>query len=401
VSRKPAVREPGLPGMVQRLLPLCLGVAVVGTSLAACSSSGSTGATAAAASGSSSCQLPSVVQAVEIKSLTGSAGFVGIDANKGIQLAASQINSQHVLGSKTTLQVKAEDDQGNAQSGAQDLTSAISDSSVVAVLGPVLSNVAVATSPIAEKAGMPIIYTQSGSSGVLIGKYTFRATPPMTTFYYKLAEYLQAKGVKKLSVIYSSDNDTLDQLATQTLPALGKQYGFSVSLTATQSTTQDFASPVTKLLSNHPDAVDMLVIDTQIADVMQQLHQQDFTGPVTSYEASLFGLEAMGTSGAGVVWPSNYSVTATASSQAFTSAFKAKYGSAPTNFAAEAYDSAWWLADAIKAEHCATRSAIQAGLESVKGLSGAQGNLTFTDNDARVAGYLIQWNGKAAVQIQP
>jgi branched-chain amino acid transport system substrate-binding protein len=61
----------------------------------------------------------------------------------------------------------------------------------------------------------------------------------------------------------------------------------------------------------------------------------------------------------------------------------------------------WFLARGLAEAGCADRAALQQGLEAVtgEGFSGAQGEITFEDNDARVPGVLIQWDGAEGVVV--
>ena len=111
---------------------------------------------------------------------TGPAAFAGLSAEKGYELAVKEINEQKFLGENTTLEVTFKDTKGQIPTAASELSTAIADQGVSAVFGSVSSQEAVAQSPLAQNAGLPIIYTQAGSEGVVIGDYTYRATPLMS-----------------------------------------------------------------------------------------------------------------------------------------------------------------------------------------------------------------------------
>ena len=108
---------------------------------------------------------------VAVNAETGPAAFAGLSANKGYELAVKEINDTDFLDG-TKLEVDFTDTKGEPQTAAQELTKATTAGDVTAVFGSVLSTDAVAMSPLAEKAKMPIIYTQAGSDGVVIGDYT-------------------------------------------------------------------------------------------------------------------------------------------------------------------------------------------------------------------------------------
>ncbi len=355
--------------------------------------SGDGGATTPAGS-----TLPAEIKLISINDQTGAAAFAGLSANKGYELAIDEINSQGFLGS-TKLTLEKKDPAGVAQTAASQVTAAVQDKSYASIFGPVSSGQAVAVAPIADRGKMPIVFTQAGSEGVVIGDYTFRATAPMSTYYFKAAEYLQSKNVKTVSVIYNATFPTLKELAEKVLPSLSSKYGFTIlSSTGVQGTTQDFTAPVSKLVGDKPDAAAILLVGAQNPTAMKQIRQAGYTGPVIGNAGAGGGnLVPAGASAAGMTWPTDFSpFQSNEAAQSFVKAYQAKFNNEmPLNYAAEAYDAAWWLARAIKDVGSAERTEIQKGLAKIaqQGFDGAQGKLTFEGNDLRVDGVLVQWDG--------
>src|SRR5262249_26544356 len=135
--------------------------------------------------------------------------------------------------------------------------------------------------PIAQKSKMPIIFTQAGSEGVVIGDYTFRVTPPMSSYYPKLNDYIKAKHITKLAVIYAAWSPTLKEIAEQTLPSMAQTDGFTiVESIGTQQTTQDFTAPITQALKKNPDGVAILQVGAANPTAMTQLRQAGYSGTV-------------------------------------------------------------------------------------------------------------------------
>jgi len=136
---------------------------------------------AATLSGASSAgaSLPSTIHLYSIDDNSGPAGAVGVDATQAYELAVSQINKEHFLGN-TTLSFSVGDTGGSATTAANLATQAATAHYPI-VFGPVSSSTAVAVAPILGRANQPTIFTQAGSSGVLVSKYIFRMTPLQTT----------------------------------------------------------------------------------------------------------------------------------------------------------------------------------------------------------------------------
>ena len=366
--------------------------------LAACSS-GSSGGSSGAATGGDTSNLPATIKVVSTNPTTGVVAFAGNAANKGYDLAVKEINEQKFLGN-STIQLEKADTKSTPATAAQVATTAIGDKSVAALFGSVSSNEAVAQSPLAQKAGVPFIYTQAGSDGVVIGDYTYRATPLMREYYPIIKKFIQDKGYKSVGIIYTQATPTLQNIGSQTLPSLAKDLGMTVTGSiGVQGTTQDYAAPISQILGGKPDVVSILLVGAQNPTAMKQLRQAGYTGDVLGNSgASAGNLKPAGADGAGMVWPVDFNFQQTApSSQKFVAAYKAANGGeAPLNYAAEAYDAAWFLAKSIKQAGSADRAKIKDAMTVVakQKFDGALGTgLTWKDRELQVPGVMVRWNG--------
>jgi branched-chain amino acid transport system substrate-binding protein len=361
-------------------------------SVAACGGgSGSSGSSGNASSGGS---LPATIKVAGIEPETGPAAFAGLAAEKGYNLAVKEINSQKFLGGSTKLEVNFTDTKGEIPTAASAVSTAIADKTVAAAFGSVSSQEAVAQSPLAQQAGLPIIYTQAGSAGVVVGDYTYRVTPLMSTYYSVMKKYVQQKGWKTVGVIYTS-TPTLVEVGTKSIPALGLNVVASVNTTPT---TQDFSPAIQQVLAKKPDVVSILQVGASNPTAMTQLRQAGYTGAVLGNSgASAGNLKPAGEAGKGMVWAVDFHRQQTAtSSQDFVKAYKAQYNEDPLNYAAEAFDAAWFLARSIKAAGSADRAKIKGGMKSVasKPFTGALGkDLTWNGQTIEVGGAAVQWDG--------
>ncbi len=370
--------------------------------LAACSSGGTKEGSGGAASGGSSPSagnLPAKITVISTNPTTGVVAFAGAAANKGYDLAVKEINDAKFLGS-TTIDLQKVDTKSEAKTAAQVATTAIGDKSVAAVFGSVSSNEAVAQAPLAQKSGVPIIFTQAGSDGVIVGDYTYRATPLMRAYYPIVKKYIQQKGYKSVGIMYTQATPTLSNIGSATLPAMAKELGMTVTGSiGTQGTTQDFSAPISQVLGGKPDVVSVLLVGAQNPTAMKQLRQAGYTGDVLGNSgASAGNLKPAGPDGAGMVWPVDFNHQMSAeSSQKFVKAYEAaNAGEKPLNYAAEAYDAAWFLAKSIKQANTADRTAIKDAMAKVadQPFDGALGkNLKWKDRDLQVPGVVVRWNG--------
>ncbi|MDT9591695.1 ABC transporter substrate-binding protein [Nocardioides zeae] len=380
----------GFMGRSQRRLAMASLVAASMISVTACGSVSGGGGPEA------SDELPDTIKLISINPTTGVVAFAGESANKGYQLAIDQINEQDFL-EGSTLEIEYVDTKSEPQTAAQELTRVTSGGDYSAVFGSVSSNEAVAMSPLAEQAKMPIIYTQAGSDGVVTGDYTWRATPLMREYYPLLEQYIEETGAESLGIIYTEATPTLQDIGTNTLPAMAEELGIEVTASVgTQATTQDFSAPISQVLGSEPDLVAVLLVGAANPTAMTQLRQAGYDGPVLGNSgASAGNLDQAGDAGEGMVWPTDFNAAMTPeSSQAFTEAYREEYGEDPLNYAAEAFDAAWFLARALKEAQSADRESVKDGMHTVaeEPFDGALGtDLTWVDQDLQVPGVVIEY----------
>jgi len=357
-----------------------------------------------AAPAADSCELPSEIRLISVDSLTGPAGFAGVIAENGATLAVNEINSTGYLGEGVTLTIDVKDDATNPDQGATEFAAAVKED-VPVVFGSVTSGVAVAEAPIAEQAGVPVVFTQAGSPGVVIGDYTFRFTPPMSSYWKDVTSYLQEQGVKTASVIYANDYPTLIDVAESAVPAVAEAAGIEIlSTTGLPSSTEDFSAPINKIAKENPDAVFFLLVGPANPTAMTQLRQAGLTDVVVigNSGAGAGNLAPAGKDGAGMVWPAIFNTQVDRPAvKEFIDKYKAEFGEDPAVYAPERYDAVYAVADAIKAACSVDRDAVRAALADVTaaGYSGVMGDVTFEGQDIRVPGILVQWDGETEVLL--
>ena len=349
--------------------------------------------------GGSSDGLPETIRLVSVNPTTGVVAFAGNAANKGYQLAIQEINESDLL-EGSQLELELVDTRSEPQTAAQEATSAIADSEVAAIFGSVSSNEAIAMSPLLQQRGLPVVYTQAGSDGVVVGDYTWRATPLMSSYYPIMSRYIEEQGFTSLGVLYTSATPTLQEVGSETVPQMAEDLGIDVTASIDiPATTQDYSAPISQVLDSQPDAVVALLVGAANVTVMQQLRQAGYSGPVLGNSgASANNLVPAGADGADMIWPVDFNHQQTAaSSQQFVEAYRAEYGEDPLNYAAEAYDAAYFLARSIAAAGSADREAIKDAMveQAEETVDGALGEgLTWEDGTIVVPGVVVRWTGE-------
>lgn len=381
----------GMRGRTRRGAGLGVAVAALLSVTAACGDASGGGGPEA------SDGLPDTVKVVSVNAVTGPSGFAGESANKGYELAIKEINDTDFLDG-TKLELSTADTKSEPQTAAQEFTKTTTAGDVSAVFGSVASSDAVAMSPLAEKAKMPIIYTQAGSDGVVIGDYTYRMTPLMRSYYVNLKKYIEETGAKSIGIIYTEATPTLQNIGKETLPGMAEELGIEVTTSiGTPATVQDFAAPISQVLKTDPDLVSVLLVGASNPTAMTQLRQAGYDGPVIGNSgASAGNLEPAGAAGDGMVWAADFNFQQSApSSQEFVKKYTEEYGEDPLNYAAEAYDAAWFFAKSLKEAGSADRESIKDAMKTIASepFDGALGeDLEIVDGTVEVPGVVVEYN---------
>lgn len=364
--------------------------------LAACGGGG--GTEAGAQGGGDGGGIANEIKLSGIYDTTGPIAYAGVGASKGINLAIEEIEEQGFLGEEVDLTFEETDSANEIERASSEVSRAVADQEVMALFGPVAGQQAATVAPMVEQAGLPTIFNQAGSEGVVIGDYTFRATAPMWSYYDIVAEYLAEQGLTDVAVIYNGTFPTFAEIGQKEFPKLAEENGLTITDSYTvQSNTQDFTPQTQEIASKNPDAVVMLLIAPQSVTALTQLSQAGYDGQVmaTSVQAS-GNVASAGKHAEGLIYPVDFSAAQEDElAVSFIEAFEEKYDEAPDQYAAEGYDSMWWLARGIKASGDSSREGIQKGMAQVasEGFDGVMGALTFEGNDVRVPGLLVEWDG--------
>ena len=384
----------------RRLTPgwlLIAGLATI-TFLTACTTTSTPGASTP--SGGS---LPATITIHALSDLTGANAAVGQSHLNGWKLAVDAVNSSGLLGS-SKLQLSNADTQSNATQAASLASQAVQGKYAAVLYGP-SSALAVAMAPIFDRAKQVAIFVQAGSSGITIGPSIFRLTPTLNTFYPLSLQYLQKQNAKSIATIFLNDNPTytqVDQLVKSSASQYGMTYADGVGVATTQT---NVSTQVSKLAGYKTDAVAVLMNGAPAASVVGQLRQQGYPGKIIA--APNIGannvLGAVGAAGNGVVWATDWASTSTVSaSKSFVDAYQKAYNKAPDNYAAEAYDSIFFLAQGLKGGATVDQAALTAALAKVgtDGFGGVLGEkLTLKDNSEVSPGTLVQWQNGAIVAV--
>jgi len=379
--------------------------------LAACSGTSTGGAAGGPPAAPPGAPNPDVKVGVVI-SLTGVGNVYGPTQKNGVELAAQRINDAGgVNGAKIVLVI--DDDQSTPDGGVTAFRKQVSQDRVVAILGPTLSNTAVAAHPVAQSAQTPVIAISNTGDGI-VGKcdygpcdYIFRASLGESTAIPQTVSVAKSKlNVKSVVLMYAQDDKfSSDGFAIfkKSLTAAGitikKEIAFS-------KTDVDLSAQVTAALAESPDAI----VDSSLAGpailVLKEVNKRKpgmlviggngFNTPAIIASAGAAAEGAV----SGAAW---YLGNTSAENKDFVAAYKAKYNANPDQFAAQSYSALYILLDALKRTPLVTsvlHDKLRDQIALTTGVKTPLGEFSFTaSQDVNQKVYVVQIKNGQFTQI--
>jgi len=374
--------------------------------LAACGG----GNTSSVTSSSSSYQ-GKTIQLGAILSLTGAGGVYGPSSQKGMLLAVDKINSSGgVSGAKLSLDV--EDDGSLKAQSAQVAQRLMQQGNLLALLGPTLSNSAVAVHPLAENFKIPILAVST--TGIhIVPDCNYPKTDPCTyVFRDSLGEetaiptnimvYSQMHH-PKTGVLMVANDDKFSSDGGKIVTNTVGQYGIQLLDTVSFSkTTADFATPVTRAVQKNPDVIFITSLGGIPAKIMIEARKQGFTGQFlggNGFNTSVVSKQA-GQAGKGAESGSAWYLYNTfTSNQEFVRDYLTKYSANPDQFAAQGYAAILVLADSAKranlsfSDIASDRTKLRDAMESVN-IQSPLGPFQFTStHDVKQTVWVVAMDG--------
>jgi len=347
--------------------------------------------------------LSGVGRAAEIKigvaeALTGNAAQYGVPIRKGFELAVGEINgSGGIHGDKIELVI--EDEQGKKEEAINVFKKLIFQDKVLMLFGPTLSNSAQASDPVAQGGKVVAFGTSNTADGITsIGNYVFRnSVTEADILPVTLKIAAQKTGLKKVAVLYGNDDiftkSGYDNF-TKALQAL------KIPVTTTETFAKgdvDFKPQLTKIKASNSDAIVLSALVAEGGPIMVQARQLaiplPFIGGNGMNSPRVFELAKDSSDNLWVGSPWSVENPAPENKRLIASYQKA-YGALPDQFAAQAYDAIYIVAQALRKIKLTgklegDRKALRDALPATQ-WTGATGPFKFrqvTGRDGRPAGY--------------
>jgi branched-chain amino acid transport system substrate-binding protein len=358
-----------------------------------------------------------VIKLGAILSITGAGGVYGPQSRDGMNLAVKQINAAGgVSGAKIQLSIN---DDASLQPQAQQLAQTlIQQEQDLALLGPTLSNSAVAAHPLAEKLKTPILAVST--TGIhIVPDCNFPATTPCqyvfrdslgeeTAIPDNIQAYAADSHPKTGVLLVAQDDKFSSDGGTIVQNTVGK-YGIALLKTIKFNKAEaDLAPYVTQAVALKPDVIFITSLGGIPAKIMTEARKQNWTGQFlggNGFNTATVSAQA-GASGKGARSGSAWYLGNTFPSNAdFVTAYKAEYNKNPDQFAAQGYAAIKILADSAGRANltftdlAGDRDKLRAAMESVN-IQTPLGPFQFTaSHDVKQTVWVIAMDGSGGFTL--
>lgn len=331
----------------------------------------------------------------------GSAALYGTMQKNGAELAAAEINASGKLGDIKLVPVH-QDDAGDRGQTVNIFQRLINQDKVKVIFGPTLTTSAFAADPIANAAKVPVIASSNTAPGVpAIGEYIFRTSAPEAAVFPGVLAYAQKRYAPKTAAQIYGIDDVLMKAAYGVHKAALEKAGIKIVGTETfQKGDVDYSAQLTKIKAANPDIIVVGGLAEETANIVRQARQLGipqstvFLGANAAISTKLNDLAGPAAEGflVGSGWFIDFDSPL---NKAFVDAYKAKYGTAPDTFAAQAHAAVTIFADAVKRAGGASDPAkLRAAIAETKGLDTVLGPFSFDkDREPVLAAKVLELKG--------
>lgn len=306
---------------------------------------------------------------------TGSISVWGVNSERGIRLAAKQINAAGGIDG-AELRLVVEDSECKPEKAVAALRGLISRG-VQVVLGNICSSNVLAMAPIAEESQVVLFSTGASNPAISdAGDFVFRNWPSDSIQGDLTAEYAFRHGFKNVAILY------VDNAYGQGLEGEFRKHfqelGGTMALTPSETYAEgddDFHAQLDRITGSGADALYLPAYTREYPLILRQLRELGSEIPVIASETfdDPQTIEQAGSAAEGVVFPSPAAFDETTpQGREFAQAFEEEFGKPPGVTADTAFDAMEIVADALSSG-ARTGSAIKDylyGLEDYKGVAG-------------------------------
>ena len=310
--------------------------------------------------------------------VTGPGAGYGEAIVNGVKLARDEVNAK----GDVNIELKIEDSSAKQEQALAAGQKLINSEQVVAILGPTLSNEMKVVGPEANASGVPILGTSTTAKGIpQIGKFVFRnALPESQAIPASIGKAVKKYNIKKVALLYGND-DVFTKSGFDTMKEVSEKLQLAVlTVQEFQKGQSDYKAQLTKIASLKPDAVFCSALYEEGAVILSQARRMGLKVPFVGGNGfnSPKVIEIAKDAAVGLIvatpW---FEGRNDPKVKAFVAKYEKTYGKKPDQFAAQAYDALYVMANALKAAGKADRDLLRDALAATKDFEGVLGKFSF------------------------
>ena len=373
--------------------------------------SGCANKTAGTSPGGDGSSASSPIVIGEFASMTGAQATFGSSTDKGVQLAAAEINKAGGIDGHQVA-IHLENDEGQPDAAATAVKKLITEDKAIAILGEVASKNSIAAAPFCNSNKVPMISPSSTNPKVTqTGPYIFRVC-----FIDPFQGTVAAKFVtgtlkaKTAAILYDKTSDYSNGLQDFFQKAFVAQGGKVLLVRTYQAGDPDFRSSLTTIKAANPDILYVPGYYNEVGTIARQARQLGIAAPLVGGDGWESPKLIEGAGGPGGALEGCYFTDHSALDERdpvvkkFVESYKAANGGqSPDALTGQGYDAAGVLFAAIKTagkpdggdyNSDAFRAKLRDAIAATAGYKGATGDITLdADRNAKKAAVVLQIKG--------
>jgi branched-chain amino acid transport system substrate-binding protein len=313
--------------------------------------------------------------------LTGPGAGYGEAITNGLKLANEELKAA----GEVDLELKIEDSAGKQEEALTAAQKLMNSDNVDAIIGPTLSTEMFVVGPEAELNGVPILGTSNTAEGVpQLGEYVFRNSIPETmAIPASVQKAIDKYDVKKVAILYGND-DVFTKAGYDVMKKVAEDLNLEVVTTETfQLGQSDYKAQLTKIKNLNPDLILASALYNEGAVILDQARKMGLDVPVVGGNGfnSPEVIKIAGDASNGLIVATPWFAKKDDEKvKNFVKNYKEAYGVEPDQFAAQAYDGLYLIAEAVKNAGTNDRDAIRDALAEIKDFEGVLGTMSFDED---------------------
>lgn len=315
--------------------------------------------------------------------LSGSLRVWGVNSERGMRLAADQVNAAGGIDGKP-IELLVEDSQCDPETAVPILRKWIEEEAVPVVLGAICSSNVLALAPVAESGKIVVLSTGASNPAISqAGEFIFRNWPSDRVQGHLSADYAVAQGYESAAVFYVDNayGQGLEEVFTERF----RQHGGGIVLSPSESYTEgdtDFRAQLERIREAGADVLYLPAYTEEYPAILAQARELGLEIPIIASETfdDPPTIERSGDAAEGVVFPSPGSIDkSTTRGREFARTFADTYGE-PAGITSDTGFDALSLVAAALRQGARTGPEIRDYLNTVEGYKGVAGTVQFDAN---------------------